>query len=79
MSKNQWNKIYKKDGKKYKYYDIIDIPHPDLEKVMKVFKKAKVKKVLDLGCGAGRNTWPMAKNGFEVYGLDLAKDGINLL
>lgn len=79
MFKNQWNKIYKRDGKKYKYYDIIDTPHSDLEKVMRIFKKAKVKRVLDLGCGAGRNTWSMAKNGFEVYGLDLAKDGIDLL
>lgn len=77
MDKNQWDKIYKKEGDKYKYYDIYD-PHPDIDKVVKIFKKNKVQKVLDLGSGAGRNLWYLVSKGFDLYGIDLAAEGIEL-
>ncbi len=51
---NQWNEIYKKEGTNYGYYNILE-PHKDMPKVARFFKKQGVKKVLDLGCGAGRN------------------------
>jgi HAD superfamily hydrolase (TIGR01509 family) len=79
MKKNQWNKIYKKDGVNYNYYDVINEPHRDMEMVSRELKKSKVIRVLDLGCGAGRNTWFLAEKGFDVYGFDLAKNGISLL
>ena len=34
-------------------------------------KDSKVKKVLELGCGDGRNLLELAKKGFEVTGIDL--------
>ncbi|MDD5417107.1 MAG: class I SAM-dependent methyltransferase [Candidatus Aenigmarchaeota archaeon] len=71
----QWDKIYKNDPQKYKYYSLLK-PHEDMQKVASVFKKHKVKRVLDLGCGSGRNTIFLAKKGFDVYGIDYAEKGI---
>lgn len=76
---NQWEKIYQGEGQSYKYYSILELPHVDMDKVIGIFKKNKVKKILDLGCGAGRNTWYLADKGFEVYGLDNAPTGLKIL
>jgi len=76
---SQWEQIYKGEGKAYKYYDILETPHSDLFRVIKIFRENKVKKVLDLGCGAGRNTMPLAQKNFEVYGLDNAPTGLKIL
>jgi SAM-dependent methyltransferase len=35
-------------------------------------------RVLDLGCGAGWTSWFLAKSGFDVVGLDIAQDMIDL-
>lgn len=74
----QWNKIYKTEGKRYEYYDIFK-PHQDMKMVAKFFDDHKVRKVLDLGCGAGRNLVFLAKKNFEMSGLDLAPDGLKLI
>jgi ubiquinone/menaquinone biosynthesis C-methylase UbiE len=71
--KKQWNKIYK--NKKYSYYDL-EKPYSGLSKIISILKKRKCRKVLDLGCGSGRNLAPLAKAGFEVYGIDFSKAGL---
>jgi len=68
----QWNKIFKKYGK------VFLEPQEDIEKVVDLFKKHGVKKVLDLGCGTGRHIIYLAKNGFDVYGVDIAEQGIKI-
>lgn len=68
----QWNGIFKEKGKVF-----LD-PQEDMRKIVKIFKKKGVKKVLDLGCGSGRHTVCLAKNGFDVYGIDIAPVGIKL-
>jgi len=73
----QWNEIYRKGRGKYSYYDILR-PHPDMGRVIKVFKKRGVGRVLDLGCGAGRNLWFLAKAGFSVSGIDAARSGLRI-
>lgn len=39
-------------------------------------KKDEVRKVLDLGCGAGRHSILLASSGFEVIGLDTSKSAL---
>ena len=39
-------------------------------------KKNKRLQVLDLGCGAGANTWFLAEQGFDVYGIDISPTAI---
>ena len=76
---SQWEKIYRQEGQNYSYYEILKTPHSDMDKVIKIFKKQKVKKVLDLGCGAGRNALYLAQNGFSVFGLDSSPAGLKIL
>jgi ubiquinone/menaquinone biosynthesis C-methylase UbiE len=41
-------------------------------------KERKVKKMLDLGCGAGRHCVLLANSGFEVVGMDISKSALKM-
>lgn len=69
VAKEQWDKMYKHE----------DTPKPvqrDIPQVVDFFREHNVNRVLDLACGSGRHTIYLAKQGFEVYGLDISKEGI---
>jgi ubiquinone/menaquinone biosynthesis C-methylase UbiE len=68
----QWNNIFKKKGK------VFTEVHEDIPEILKLFKKYKVKRILDLGSGTGRHVVYFAKKGFDVYGIDIAKEGMNI-
>lgn len=68
----QWDKIFKRRGKFF--FKI----NKELSKIVKIFKENKVKKILDLGCGTGRHTLYLSKQGFEVCGIDIADTGIRI-
>lgn len=51
-------------------------PHPEIGKIAELFKKEKIKRILDLGSGGGRHTVYLAGEGFDVYGLDLSPTGL---
>jgi len=59
LDKKAWDKAFKKEGK------IFTKPQEDMPKIVKLFKKSGVKKVLDLGCGSGRHVVYLAKNGLK--------------
>lgn len=52
----------------------------ELRFIRRLLKRYKLQKrpILDLGCGMGRLTGPLLVEGFEVSGLDLSSDLINL-
>jgi cyclopropane fatty-acyl-phospholipid synthase-like methyltransferase len=68
----QWDEIFKTKGKA-----LLGL-QPDLPKIVKLFKKRGVKRVLDLGCGSGRHLIYLSKNDFDIYGIDIAKHGIEI-
>jgi len=72
-----WNEIYK-NPKKYRYYNLFE-PHENLQEIIEIFSDRNYKKILDLGCGVGRNIIPLVKNGFDVEGIDESSEAIRLL
>jgi SAM-dependent methyltransferase len=74
---NIWDKKF--FGKEEIYRkEIFRIPHKDLLRFVKLLRKIKAKRILDLGCGTGRHIIALAKRNFEVYGIDIAKKALNL-
>ena len=67
-----WDEAYKKIGK------VREEIQENIPEIVKLFKKHNIKKVLDLGCGSGRHSVFLAKNGFDVYGVDISKSGIRI-
>jgi ubiquinone/menaquinone biosynthesis C-methylase UbiE len=55
------------------------VPAPDFVQFIAWLKEHGVNgKALDLGCGGGRHSILLAKNGFETYGIDFAESAIRL-
>jgi SAM-dependent methyltransferase len=48
------------------------------DRIIKLIKDIKGKKVIDLGCGTGRISKILSKRGAEVYGIDISKEMINI-
>lgn len=60
-----------------KYYQTENLfgkPYPELIKYFSTYPKQG--KVLDLGCGQGRDSIPIARLGFDVTGIDNSRVGI---
>jgi len=67
-----WEKIFAEKG-----YVFID-PHPDLSRLVTMFHNTNVERILDLGCGTGRNLVSLLKAGFDVSGFDSSKTALEL-
>lgn len=63
---NVWEEIYRKGD-----FPALK-PHPEIDVIADLFKREKVKRILDLGSGAGRHVIYFAERGYDVYGLDLS-------
>lgn len=69
---NIWNKEFYKEGGQSED-PIFRIPHQDLPKFIRLLKKQNAQNILDLGCGTGRDVIALAKDDFNIYGLDISK------
>ncbi|MEW5996539.1 MAG: class I SAM-dependent methyltransferase [Candidatus Micrarchaeota archaeon] len=68
----QWDKVFKKEGK------VFTAVQEDIPRISRLFKKRKVKRILDLGCGSGRHIIYFAKRGFDIYGIDISEGGLEI-
>jgi len=53
-------------------------PVPFIVEALPTFKRGKIKHVLDLGCGVGRHCIYLAKNGFDVVGIDVSESALRM-
>jgi len=64
-----------------KWYDVI-LGKDEYEKnskfVSQQLHKFNVKTVLELACGSGLYLFPLKKNGFEIDGLDISKEMLDI-
>ena len=44
--------------------------HEEIPALVELFKKNKIEKVLDIGCGTGEHAIALARNGFSVHGIE---------
>jgi len=67
---SHWELIFKQKERVF--------PHPqvDIKNIIPILKNSGFKKVLDLGCGTGRHTTLLAKEGFKVYSTDISSEGL---
>lgn len=54
-------------------------PSEELFLIAKRWKRAKKKKVLDLGAGTGRNSVFLTQQGFIVFAMDISSEGMEIL
>jgi len=72
------------DEKYAKYYDMFNKGKDYskecdfLEEIFKRYSKLSIKTILDLGCGTGLHDLELSKRGYEVTGLDLSKEMIEI-
>lgn len=67
----RWNKTY---AEREDFFG--KLPSELAVNALSVMRDGGAKKVLELGCGQGRDTWFFAHNGFEVVALDYSESGV---
>jgi len=67
----KWDRIYKE----YKTYGA---PLDHISEMGKIFKERRVKNILDLGCGSAKHIAYLAKQGFNLYGIDISEEAIKI-
>jgi cyclopropane fatty-acyl-phospholipid synthase-like methyltransferase len=65
--------------KKYLEKEKLLLPRDPSNNLVNYLKQCSGKRALDLACGAGRNTIYLAKQGFSVDALDIAKVALDTL
>ena len=65
-----WNELFTQE--EFRWKD----PNEYVVALVPRLRERGARRVLDLGCGAGRHTIYLAREGFEVCGLDIAENGL---
>lgn len=70
--RSHWDSIFSQDSSFFG-----DAPSDFAHITLKLFRKMKVKSVLELGCGQGRDTFLFTQEGLQVAALDYSKTAIS--
>jgi cyclopropane fatty-acyl-phospholipid synthase-like methyltransferase len=65
-----WDELFKQE--KFRQQE----PDHGVVRFAKLLKEKGFRRILDLGCGAGRHLVYLAKEGFEVFGTDISETGL---
>jgi len=65
-----WNELFTQ--KEFRWEN----PHEQVVALAALLRERGARRVLDLGCGAGRHTVYLARAGFDVCALDIAENGL---
>lgn len=65
-----WNDLFKQE--EFRWQE----PHEQVVALLPVLRERGARRVLDLGCGAGRHTVYLARAGFDVRAFDIAENGL---
>lgn len=66
-----WNRVYKEGSQ---LWEPKDGPSKSVQEFIRYLKEGD--KILDLGCGSGRDSIFLAKQGYDVWGIDISKEAI---
>jgi len=66
---SKWNQLFEGGG-------IHTDSTPDLTNLVPILKQDKVKRILDAGCGNGRDSIYLSQQGFDVYAVDSSTTAI---
>lgn len=79
MTKRRWIKSYEA-GKVPPHWALSLTPSKLAGNFLRIIKKggSRKKKILEIGCGNGRDSLFLAQNGFNVTGIDLSREAIRL-
>jgi ubiquinone/menaquinone biosynthesis C-methylase UbiE len=67
-----WESLYEEQGVVQKE------PSPRVVEAVTFFQTAEARRILDLGCGTGRHSTLLQRNGFEVYGCDSSATALGI-
>lgn len=67
-----WDSLYKEKGIVQKE------PSKRVIEAVKFFKQNGLERILDLGCGTGRHTVHLLKQGFQAYGCDSSESALKI-
>ncbi|UTF55923.1 class I SAM-dependent methyltransferase [Natronosalvus rutilus] len=71
-------RAYSSDEALNKYEDLNELGFYDVEeRLVKRYFQPRSARVLDVACGAGRTTKPLAKMGYDVVGIDISEEMIS--
>lgn len=65
-----WDELFRQDEFRWRE------PHPQVVDFSKLLKERGARRVLDLGCGAGRHLVYLARESFETFGIDISPTGL---
>ena len=71
--KKMWEEYY---SVLHKLPDWLKEPVPFIVDSLSLFKEHGTQRILDLGCGVGRNSIYLGKEGFDVVGVDISRSAL---